>query len=122
MIVTQEFVVIPIEGGVRIHGVPDFPSGTPVGPHGQKLHVEGPVWVRQPDTELTQAQWETVAGPAQGRRMVRHGRAVLDREAFEELEPEDLCGWRRSGMSYSVQLDEGGQAEDRRSGGFRRKG
>jgi hypothetical protein len=58
MIVRQEFVVIPVEGGVRVYGVRDFPSGTAVGPHAQKLHVEGPVWVRQPDSELTQAQWE----------------------------------------------------------------
>jgi hypothetical protein len=31
MVVTQEFVVIPVEGGVRVHGVPDFPLKTSVG-------------------------------------------------------------------------------------------
>jgi hypothetical protein len=58
MTVAQDFVVIPIEGGVCIHGVPDFPPGTTVGPHAKVLHVQGPVWVRQPRTELTEAPWE----------------------------------------------------------------
>ena len=32
MIVRQEFVAIPVEGGVRVYGVPDFPLGTPSDP------------------------------------------------------------------------------------------
>jgi hypothetical protein len=59
MVVTQEFVAIPMEGGFRVYGVPDFPVGNmAIGPHALKLHVEGPVWVRQPRVELTRAQWE----------------------------------------------------------------
>jgi hypothetical protein len=58
MIVSQQFVIIPVEGGVRVYGAADFPSGTPIGPDAEKLHVEGPVWVRQPCPELTRAQCE----------------------------------------------------------------
>ncbi|HZW34229.1 MAG TPA: hypothetical protein VFF52_26135 [Isosphaeraceae bacterium] len=58
MDITQEFLVLPCEGGVRVYGVHDFPSGTWVGRDAQKLHVVGPVWVRPPRPELTAAQWE----------------------------------------------------------------
>src|SRR5947199_9437671 len=58
MDVTQEFLVLPCDGGVRIYGVHDFPSGTWVGRDAQKLHVVGPVWVRPPRPELTEAQWQ----------------------------------------------------------------
>jgi hypothetical protein len=59
MDVTQEFLVLPSKGGVLIYGVRDFPSGTPVGPDAQRLRVVGPVWVRPPFPELTEAQWES---------------------------------------------------------------
>jgi hypothetical protein len=93
MIVTQEFVVIPVEGGVRIHGVPDFPPGTAIGPHALKLHVEGPVWVRQPRTELTQAQWE------RWQVQLREAGWFVTVEPFwtsdpsKDLNPEDLVPW-----------------------------
>ena len=49
MVVRQEFVVIPVEGGVRVYGVPRFfLRGPPIGPDAQKLHVEGPLWVASP--------------------------------------------------------------------------
>jgi hypothetical protein len=59
MDVTQEFLVLPNEGGVRIYSVRDFPSGTWVGRDARKLHVVGPVWVRPPQPELTEVQFQT---------------------------------------------------------------
>ncbi len=93
MIVRQEFVAIPVEGGVRVYGVPDFPLGTPIGPDAQKLHVEGPVWVRQPDSELTLSQWE------EWLEQLRHaGWSVTvgpfwTGKPFEELTPDDFVPW-----------------------------
>ena len=58
MDVTEEFLVLPSNGSVRIYGVHDFPSGTWIGRDAQKLRVVGPVWVKPPRPELTEAQWQ----------------------------------------------------------------
>jgi len=93
MVIRQDFVVIPIEGGVRVYGVPDFPLGTAVGPHAQKLHVEGPVWVRQPDRELTQAQWERWLDRLRGAGWSVTVEPLWTGKPFEELTPEDFVPW-----------------------------
>ena len=59
MDVTQEFLVLPSNGAVLIYGVRDFPSGTPVGRDAQRIRIVGPVWVRPPRPELTQASGKT---------------------------------------------------------------
>jgi hypothetical protein len=58
MKVMQEFLVLPMEGGVRVYGVHDFPHNKFIGRDAQKLHVEGPLWLRPPKTELTHEWWE----------------------------------------------------------------
>jgi hypothetical protein len=58
MDVTEEFLVLPSDGSFRIYGVHDFPSGTFVGRDAKRLRVIGPVWVKPPRPELTEAQWE----------------------------------------------------------------
>jgi hypothetical protein len=93
MIVRQDFVVIPIEGGVRIHGVPDFPLEIGVGPHAQKLHVEGPVWVRQPRTELTLAQWERWQVQLKEAGWSVTVGPLWTGKPFEELTPDDFVPW-----------------------------
>src|SRR5437763_15126936 len=55
--VTEEFLVVPSNGSVRIYGVHDLPSGTFIGRDAQKLRVVGPVWVKPPRPELAEAQW-----------------------------------------------------------------
>jgi hypothetical protein len=57
MDVTEEFLVLPLNGNFRIYGVRDFPSGTAISRDAQKLRVVGPVWVKPPRPELTEAQW-----------------------------------------------------------------
>jgi hypothetical protein len=59
MVVTQEFLVLPSNGAVRIYGVRDFPSGTFVDRDAKRMRVVGPVWVRPPRAELTESQWES---------------------------------------------------------------
>src|SRR5690349_25105053 len=94
MVVTQEFGAIPLEGGFRIYGVPDFPVGTmPIGPHALKLHVEGPVWVRQPRVELTQAQWERWQVQLKEAGWLVEVGPFWTGRPFEELNPEDLVPW-----------------------------
>ena len=58
MAVTEEFLVLPWEGGVRVYGVHYFPHNRFIGRDAQRLHVEGPLWVRPPQPELTRSQWE----------------------------------------------------------------
>jgi hypothetical protein len=58
MAVTEEFLVLPWEGGFRVYGVYNYPHHKFIGRDAQRLHVEGPVWVRPPQTELTRRQWE----------------------------------------------------------------
>jgi hypothetical protein len=113
MIVTQEFVVIPIEGGVRIHGVPDFPRGTITGPNALKLHVEGPVWVRQPRTELTQAQWERWQVQLKEAGWSVTVEPLWTGKAFEELDPEDCVPWEEFRDELLRSIDQGREAEDR---------
>ncbi len=91
MVVTQEFVAIPVEGGYRVYGDLDFPVGTmPIGPHALKLHVEGPVWVRQPRVELSKAQWERwLVQLREAGWLVEVGPFWTGRP-YEELKPEDF--------------------------------
>ncbi len=93
MIVRQEFVVIPAEGGVRVYGASDFPVGTPVGPDAQKLHVEGPVWVRQPYPELTRAQWEEWLQQLRDAGWSVTVGPFWTGRPFEEFEPEKSVPW-----------------------------
>jgi hypothetical protein len=93
MVVTQEFVVIPVEGGVRVHGVQDFPLKTGVGQNAQKLHVEGPVWVRPPRTELTQAQWERWQVQLQEAGWSVTAEPLWTTDLNREINPEDLVPW-----------------------------
>jgi hypothetical protein len=90
MIVRQEFVVIPMKGGVRVYGPRDFPSGTPIGPHAQKLHVEGPLWIRQPDPELTSAQWEEWLVQLRDAGWSVTLGPFWTGKSYEELKPEDF--------------------------------
>jgi hypothetical protein len=57
MTVTQEFLVLRSNGAVRVYSVRNFPSGTFVDRQAKRMRVVGPVWVRPPSTELTDAQW-----------------------------------------------------------------
>jgi len=59
MVVTQEFLVLPSNGAIRIYGVRDFPSGSFVDRNAKRMRVVGPVWVRPPRAELTESQWES---------------------------------------------------------------
>jgi hypothetical protein len=59
MAVTQEFLVLPSSGTVRVYGVREFPSGTFVDRDAKRMRVAGPVWVRPPRAELTEPQWES---------------------------------------------------------------
>jgi hypothetical protein len=94
MVVTQEFVVIPMEGGVRVYGVPDFPVGTtPIGPHALKLHVEGPVWVRQPRIELTQAQWERWQVQLRDAGWLVTVEPFWTADLSKDIDPADLMPW-----------------------------
>jgi hypothetical protein len=93
MIVSQEFVVIPMEAGVRVYGASDFPLGTPIGPEGQKLHVEGPVWVRPPDPELTRSQWEEWLDQLRNAGWSVSVGPFWTGKPFEELTPEDFVPW-----------------------------
>ncbi len=94
MIVIQEFVVIPMEGGVRVYGARDFPVGTTaIGPHGLKLHVEGPVWVRPPRIDLTQAQWENWQVQLREAGWLVTVEPFWTGRPYEELKPEDFVPW-----------------------------
>jgi hypothetical protein len=113
MTVTQEFVVIPIEGGVRIHGVPDWPPGTVTGPNALKLHVEGPVWVRQPRTELAQAQWEKWQVLLKEAGWSVTIEPLWTGKAFEDLDPEDLVPWEDFRDELLRSARQGSDADDR---------
>ena len=78
MDITEEFLVLPCEGGFRIYGVRDFPSGTWVGHDAQKLRVVGPVWVKPPRTATHGGSMGAVAGSAPRGWFFRLDRAVLD--------------------------------------------
>ena len=58
MTIMQEFLVLPMEGGVRLCGVRDLPHSHFIGRDAQRLRIEGPLWVRPPKTELTLEWWE----------------------------------------------------------------
>jgi hypothetical protein len=113
MIVTQEFVVIPFEGGVRIYGVKDFPSGTITGPNALKLHVEGPVWVRQPRIELTQAQWDRWQVQLKEAGWTATVGPLWTGKPFEELTPDDFVPWEEFRDELLRSVGQGREAEDR---------
>ena len=82
MDVTQEFLVPTLErDGVLIYGVRDFPSGTAIGRDAQRIRIVGPVWVRPPRPELTEAQWENWQAQLRVGRLLGDGRTVLDVDA-----------------------------------------
>jgi hypothetical protein len=93
MTVTQDLAIIPIDGGVRIHGVPDFPPGTAVGPHAKVLHVQGPVWVRQPRTELTEAQFERWLAQLEEAGWSVTVEPFWTTDLTREIDPAELVPW-----------------------------
>ena len=78
MVVTQEFLVLPSNGAVRIYGVRDFPSGTFVDRDAKRMRVVGPVWVRPPACGINGGSMGELASPTPIGRVVRDGRAILD--------------------------------------------
>jgi hypothetical protein len=117
MTVAQDFVVNPIEGGVRIHGVPDFPPGTAVDPHAKVLHVKGPVWVRQPRTELTEAQWDRWLIQFEEAGWSVSVEPCWTADLTKDVDPADTVPWEifRDELLRSVR--QGREAEDRGAAG-----
>jgi hypothetical protein len=94
MAVMQEFVAIPMEGGFRVYGVPDFPVGKmAIGQHSLKLHVEGPVWVRPPRVELTPAQWERWLVQLREAGWLVEVGPFWTTDLNREIKPEELIPW-----------------------------
>ncbi len=71
MTYTQEFLVLPREGGLSVYRICQFPKGTPVGHDARHIRVVGESTVIPPAIQMTEHEFENWR-----QELIKSGRAV----------------------------------------------
>jgi hypothetical protein len=101
----QEFLILESGDSVAVYTPRTFPHGTPIGPDAKRLGIDGPSLVWPPATHLSRAEfdnwrgqleregysatlgpyWRDPISPERAEEMVRNGKFIPLKEAFDEL-------------------------------------